>query len=876
MEIIVTHVSSDFDSFAGMIAAKKLYPDAVIILPTSINQNVRKFIALNEDSLPPLKEPNEINLNNVKKIIIIDTKFASRLGPVKELITRKNVEITIFDHHQEYEEDIKAAVKYNLNVGATTTILVNLLKKNDINFSEVEATLFLLGIHEDTGSFTYLNTSVEDLEAAAFLLSRGANLYILSKFLNLSLNDSQHSLLEKLIMNCKRIRINDKEVIISFASMDTFIEGLSVLTRKLSQIEDINVVVCWVKMKEKTYIVGRSDDREVDISKVLEIIGGGGHPQASSAVIRDLTFEEIEEKIKFSLSGNIKKSNVARDIMSYPVRVAEENESILKVGEILKKYGHSGIPILDDKKNLAGIITRKDIDQAIKHGLAHAPIKGFKSGEIITATPETSIDEIQRLMIENGIGRIPIIQKSEIIGIVTRKDILRYLQKKNINQFNENMRGNFNLSTEDSFVKEKLAVFFPADILRIFEVVSSLAYEFEYKAYLVGGMVRDFLLGIHNFDVDLVIEGDGVIFAKKLAELLKAKVDSYEKFKTAVLVLENGQHIDVASARVEYYNKPAALPEVEMGNIRQDLARRDFTINTLAISLNKNDFGSVEDFFGGRKDLAAKRIKILHKMSFVEDPTRIFRAVRFEKRLGFKMDSLTEKLARSTLEMDIMSMLTGIRIRDEIIALLSEDKPWNAVQRLFEIGALKKIGINLKVTNDFLKFIKKVLDKSLELKSYIKINPENWKILLILLMKNEMPDYLKKWCFDMKIRNKDSSIIINSAGNFEFLKNNLKNRITKKFELYKIINKIPPELLVIIAGLDGYYNKNVKYYYKNLANLKLEINGEDLKKTGLKPSKNFKIILGKLFELKIEGKLKSKEEELEKARKLIGNLDNKN
>ncbi|MCL4376822.1 MAG: CBS domain-containing protein, partial [Actinobacteria bacterium] len=817
MEIIVTHVSSDFDSFAGMVAAKKLYPNATIILPTSINQNVRKFIALNEDSLPPLKEPKEINLNTVKKIIIIDTKFASRLGPVEELVTRKNIEVIIYDHHQEYEEDIKTAVKYNRYVGATTTILVDLLKKKEINFSEIEATLFLLGIHEDTGSFTYLNTSGEDLETAAYLLSKGANLYILSKFLNLSLSNSQHVLLEKLIMNCKRIRINDKEIIISFASMDNFIEGLSVLTRKLSQIEDISVVICWVKMKEKTYVVGRSDDWEVDISKVLEIIGGGGHPQASSAVIKDRTFEEIESRIKFSLSKNIKKSGVARDIMSYPVRVADENESILKVGEILKKYGHSGIPILDDGKNLAGIITRKDIDKAIKHGLSHAPVKGFKSGGIITATPETSIDEIQRLMIENGIGRIPIMQKDEIIGIVTRKDILRYLQKKNSDRFKKNTGNNFNLNAEDFFIKEKIAVFFSTDILRIFEIVSELAFGLKYKAYLVGGIVRDFMLGIHNFDVDIVIEGDGAIFAKKLGEMLKAKVDSYEKFKTAVLVLKNGRHIDIASARVEYYDKPAALPKVEMGNIRQDLARRDFTINTLALSLNKNDFGSIQDFFGGRKDIAGKKIKILHKMSFVEDPTRIFRAVRFEKRLGFKMDSLTEKLARSTLEMDIMSELTGIRIRDEIIALLSEEKPWNAVQRLYELGALKKIGINLTVTYDFLKFVKKIMDKTLEFKKYVKANLENWRIFLIMLMKNEVPDYLKKWCFDMKIKNKDASIITDSVENFEVLKNNLENRITKKFELYKIINKIPPELSVIIAGLGGCYNKNIKYYYKNLA-----------------------------------------------------------
>ncbi len=127
------------------------------------------------------------------------------------------------------------------------------------------------------------------------------------------------------------------------------------------------------------------------------------------------------------------------------------------------------------------------------------------------------------------------------------------------------------------------------------------------RAYLVGGVVRDLLLGIPNLDIDIVIEGDGILFARKLSGILAAKVESHEKFKTAVLVLENSQHIDVASSRVEYYEKPAALPNVEPGSIRQDLARRDFTINTLALSLNRKNFGEIMDFFGGRKDLAQRK-----------------------------------------------------------------------------------------------------------------------------------------------------------------------------------------------------------------------------------------------------------------------------
>jgi len=315
MEIITTHISSDFDSFAGMIAAKKLYPHAEIILPNSINLNVRKFIAIHEDDLPDLKDFKDLNINLISKIIVIDTRIASRLGELKEIIENKKVELVIFDHHKKTKEDINYGDFFIKNYGATTTIIVEIIKKKKIKITPLEATLFLLGIFEDTGSFTFPNTSSKDFEIASFLKKQSANLFVISKFLNLSLTEDQHILLEKLITNLKKININEKEIIFSSAQTDNFIEGLSVLTRKLAQIEDVDIVFCWVKMKDKTYVVARSDDITIDISKILEAIGGGGHPQAASAVLKNISFSEIENKIISALYRNIKKPLCARNIM---------------------------------------------------------------------------------------------------------------------------------------------------------------------------------------------------------------------------------------------------------------------------------------------------------------------------------------------------------------------------------------------------------------------------------------------------------------------------------------------------------------------------------------------------------------------------------
>ena len=400
----------------------------------------------------------------------------------------------------------------------------------------------------------------------------------------------------------------------------------------------------------------------------------------------------------------------------------------------LKNTGTAGFRLLIPDGELAGIITRKDIDKAIKHGLSHAPVKGFKSHGIVTAGPGATIGDIQDMMTENGIGRVPVVSKGEILGIVTRKDVLRFLHGRDYIKYPEKYKKDFNYNFTTAQLKERLYSLFPESITQILETISAIAKEMKVNAYLVGGVVRDLLLGIPNLDIDIVIEGDGILFAKKLSGILAAKVESHEKFKTAVLVLENSQHIDVASSRVEYYEKPAALPDVEPGSIRQDLARRDFTINTLAISLNKKNFGEIMDFFGGRKDLAAKKIKVLHKMSFIEDPTRIFRAVRFEQRLGFKMDHQTEKLAISTIDMNVVSELNGIRVRDEFVTILKEADPWIALKRLYELKALKKIGLNIDIDEAFIKQVKKIGDRFEEFSAYRDKSTEIWRLILIVML----------------------------------------------------------------------------------------------------------------------------------------------
>ena len=851
MEIIVTHLSADFDSFAGMVAAKKLFPGAAIVLPTAINSNVRKFMSLYEDELPSLMEAGDIDFKDVGRLIMIDTRLKTRIGPAGQALDNPGTEVIIYDHHLKTQNDLRAKKDYSKEAGASTTILVEHIRERGLMISPLEATLFLIGIYEDTGSFTYPSTSAGDLEAAAYLIENKADLFVAQKFLNLSLSTDQHELLEKLIINYKKIKINEKEILMSRADMPHYVEGLSVLTRKLSQIEEVSIVICWTRMKEKVYVVARSDDKSVDVSRVLGPLGGGGHPQAASAVISGMGFEEIEKKIVNSLKKNIKKPLLARDIMSYPVRTISQESSISQVDRMLKKFGHSGVPIVGSTGLLAGIITRKDIDKAIKHGLSHAPVKGFKSHDMVKATPNTSIERIQNLMIKNGIGRVPIIKKQKIVGIITRKDVLRYLHGADYEQIIE---------------------LFPPGVRDILKAVSSVSRSLKANTYLVGGIVRDALLGIPNYDIDIVVEGDGIEFGQKLADKYDARLQTHQKFRTSVLVLEDGQHIDIATARVEYYKKPAALPSIESGSIKQDLARRDFTINSLALSLNKKNFGEILDYFGGRQDLKDRKIKILHKMSFIEDPTRIFRAVRFEKRLGFAMDRETENLALTTINMDIVSRLTGVRIRDELVYIFNEERPYSAIKRLYDLGALAKIGIRSNIDGIFMGAVKKVLKSYVQLKPFPGEKIKKWRLLLALLFENMDTEEIEKWCTRMKIRKKDTAPILKVWQDMDKARRQIRNPVKDNHLLYRMVSDYPAELQVIAHSWGSEYRKNIKKYFSRLSGISLEINGEDLKRLGYKPSYRFKVVLEEILALKLNRRISGREKELQKAKKLMESI----
>ncbi len=863
MDVITTHVNADFDAFASLLAAKKLYPNACVVLPGLPEPVVRDFLTMHRYILEIDKE-KDIDFSKVTRLIVVDTRSGGRIGNLRELAGKRDLTIHTYDHHPKEPSDIKADYEVFKPVGATVTIFVEILKKKQIHLTPIEATLLVLGIYEDTGSLTFSSTSPSDLDAVSFLLSCGASLNLVSDFINRQLTPDQIKVLEKMIHAAKNFVINNVSVTIIGIKLDKYIPDLALLTHKLRDMENLNVIFTIVEMIDCIHLVGRSRVSEVDVANILHEFGGGGHGTAASVTIRGATLPVIVAKLKEVLAEKIKKPLAAKILMSSPVKTIEDKMTVLESHKIMLRFEINCLPITREN-SIVGIITSKDINKAIHHGFSLFPVSGYMRRNVITINPETSLTDIQRIMLEHNIGHLPVLEGNKLIGIVTRTDLLRVLNQKLLSTGNGDThfrQSYLHVKNLKLMIEERI----PLKIRKLLIEIGKVADEMNYPVYVVGGFVRDLLLNLENFDIDIVVEGDGVIFARLLAKELQGEVQSYEKFGTAVVILKDGFKIDVATARVEFYEFPAALPKVKYGSIKQDLYRRDFTINAMAIRLNSANFGELSDFFGGQKDLGEGTIKVLYNLSFVEDPTRIIRAIRFEQRYGFRMDSDTESFIRNALNLELFDKLANQRVRDELILILSEDAPLKAIQRMNEFGILKYVHPKLKLTPG-LKTQFTNVNNTLFLFSLHLIGQkiERWFIYFLILTEGLSLDELNSLGKRLKFTRKNiENIILAKEKSSLLIKDLSKSRNLSNSTIYHKLQGLPLEILIFVMGKSKskIIKKRISDYLTKLNKLKTDINGEDLKRLGFKEGPDFKKILSNVLKAKLNGKVKNRDEEL--------------
>ena len=870
MQVILTHEQADFDAVASLLGAALLQKDASAILPSVMNRNVRNFIHIYSADLPLIKL-EVLPKGSINRVTLVDTQSLVTLKGIN-----KNTKVGVIDHHVKKDDLPNSWEFMPVTTSACTTYFVEALQEVNGSLSLVHATLLLLGIYEDTGSLSYAHTTSRDVLAVAYLLDQGASLKIATEYLNPPLSQGQREVFELLVSSMDTLNINDCRISVSAATATELDDEVSSIAHKISDLADPDGLFIFVETREGIRLVARSVTDQIDVREITQQFGGGGHERAAAALIkRDKKnasqLSELVNSFKQILPKYVKPTVTVRQIMSKKPLTISPETTAEDAHILMKNYGYEGYPVIENGQ-ISGLLTRRAVDRALSHKL-NLPASSLMDSGNIFVHPGDSLDTLQRVMADTGWGQVPVVdpKTNTVIGIATRTDLLRIIAGKNSGAAEK-----LNLAAE---MESDLA---PAR-LGLLKLISLASSNLSLPIYLVGGFARDLLLDKPGSDMDFVVEGDGILLAEALAEKYGGRVTCHRKFGTAKWHINSikkalldrfsskttldystlPSSIDLISARTEFYEKPTALPTVKSGSIKLDLHRRDFTINTMAVRLDGHHFGELYDYWGGLNDLQKGLIRVLHSLSFVDDPTRILRAIRFEQRFGFNIEERT--LALIGEAKDLLEKVSGDRIRHEIDLILEESKAPDMLARIYKLNLLQPLFENIHWDGHILrtlrKFYKEDLPEGWFAQEHQKIMPKKalGAYLLITIPASQI-NILKilRW---LRLKNHLAQMIIQTNllwHQLDSLKKLTPSQITRKLQEYSQLEIY----CVFLLCSDEQIKKILEDFALKWRWIKPFTDGITLQKRGLKTGPAYSSILNELKSAWIDNKIKTQEEEL--------------
>jgi tRNA nucleotidyltransferase (CCA-adding enzyme) len=827
---------------------------------------VRGFLNLYQEELG-LFEADELAREKLEAITLVDCQAPPSVRGIGPM-TR----VHIIDHHPLHRplpEGWSAVIEL---VGATTTLLVESLQEREEGLSVPQATLFLLGIYEDTGCLTYAGTSPRDVRAAAWLLEHGASLQIAADYLHPPLSAEQKLLFEELLQGTESHEVEGLRIVLCLGHAPPGVEEVSTLAHRLRDLLDPDVLLVLVDLGTHLQLVARSGTDQMDVANLMGPFGGGGHPRAAAAFIRGKHLEDVRRELLATLPQYVHPALRVADLYSPRPQVLPPGMSIEEAAERMQRYGYEGFPVVDNQQ-VVGLLTRRAVDRALAHGMNGALVQNLMEAGTVVVNPSDSLGRLQRLMAEHGWGQVPVVSEQDgtVIGIVTRTDLLKALTSGG--------------SSRALNVRDRLGQAIPPAHLALLRAVAEAADERGDSLYLVGGVVRDLMLGIPSLDLDVVVEGDAIGLAQSVANEYGGRVRGHQRFGTAKWLLDQGRKelarrlslpaegeaslppsLDLVSARAEFYPRPTSLPEVERGSLKLDLHRRDFTINTLAVSLNGSRWGTLYDYWGGLRDLEEKRIRVLHSLSFVDDPTRILRAIRLEQRLGFALEGRTQELIGQALS--LLHRVSGDRVRHELDSLLQEPLPEKGLARLGELRVLEQIDPGLVWSEETARCFPEVRAAEVEVSRAGKSGPTErllyYGVWFLALAPGAAERVLERLNFPRRERD-----IIAQAGRARQLLRGLP-AAAKPSQVVAVLDSLAESavwLACVLAG-PGPVGLWVRRYLDQWRTSQPVSTGEDLQRLGVPPGPRYGEILWALRAAWLDGEVNSLAQERELLQRL--------
>ncbi len=898
--LITCHSNADFDAFASLIGASLFFPEAKILFPGTQEAHLQRYIAEIAEENYTFYSAKDIDFTSITRLVVVDTRQKSRLEHAKPCFDNKNLEVIVWDHHPQTDDDIVADTLYYEEIGATSSLLVHELKAKNIEINKADATLLSIGIHMDTRSFTFDSCTLKDFEAASYLWSLGIDGTQVSHYQQTELTPSHVKALNELLESAETHEILSESIVIATTKSDDYLHDFALLAPKFMEIVSCKVFFALGLMAGKIQILARSNVKTIDVGEICSKFSGGGHSYAAAASIKNMTVGEVKDTIIKEIFMRLNGQIFANKLQSTPVISIDDDKSMNDAYTIMMRFGLKAIPIVKKgSKTCVGWISQEQAarGKVLNELTVDTRVSEYMQKNFQVVSRKANLQEIMDIIVGSRQRLLPVVdtfaldipqeelKNYPLIGVITRTDIMRLFSDENIILPMPTIAKN---SKQKNLAKSLLSTL-GDDNVQILKLAGELAEKLSYEVLLVGGFVRDLLIKQSNkqgidFDLDFVLEGDVSIFAYELAKLINGRVCEHKKFMTATILYNDknnkSQKIDIATSRLEYYEYPAALPTVEISSIKMDLYRRDFAMNAMAIRLNPNEYGVLVDFFDGQIDIRTKKIRVLHTLSFIEDPTRILRAIRFEQRYKFEIGQQADKLIFNAIDLQLLDKLSGKRIVIELDLIMKEENLFNFFKRLESYNILSAIHPLISLDTLEESFVESILNY-FEWYKKLYFEPKVDGLLLVLLAlarTAQIPEFMElikrlelsptRTAYFLKIR--AEVIALNSQ--LKVLKN--EEKIPSVF--YKLFSKVTTEtMLYLMAKLeDEEILKSLTLFLLKWRSTKADITGKDLHTLNIPRGEIYKELLDLALFAKLDDENLTREEQLKLVREKYAQLKN--
>ena len=873
MNVVATHTNPDWDAIGCLLMTRKLYPGAALIVPEPHGELLTSETTAAMLRSLRLKKAEEISFADVDRLILVGTRRPDNIGGLVALAENPDIELHLYDNHPRSPVDLEGTMEVTEKTGACVTIVLQLLLARGLKLMPDEATWALLGLFEKTGGLTLPHTTSDDFRAAAQLLDFGADLEVVATTARQAMSSDETVVLADLLRSARPQQIGRLRVVVGETAAPSDVDVHRCAAR-LHALRAGDVTIVAVTHTDAMTVFAFTRPGRGALASLAEVLHVPAEGNELTAIITGRkTGDVLKELVDAAMIGQ-QRNTCAADLMSPPDSLPPS----LTVEQAARRFvmgRESTMLVADETGKPAFLLSLTDATCALHHGLGPLPVTQLAFEEQLDVLPASAtVPELFPVVRDIRQAIFPVMSESRFVGLLSRETVLRATADEFFVADTDQTPTPQTTAGADKRYAATMRKLLRPDAHETVVQIAAQSEALETRAFLVGGVVRDLLLGRGNQDLDVVVEGDAAALAHAFAEAVGGRVVEHEQFGTATAYGPAGS-VDFAGARREWYDEPGALPSVEAASLDEDLARRDFSINAMALALHPSEWGHLIDPFDGRRDLLAGRMRVLHPLSFVEDPTRLFRGARFAQRFGFRFSAHTDRLYDEAVAGGYVNRVEPARLWKEMQLVFGEEDAAAVLVVLTERGVLAGIHPSFAVDDQSAKTLTRAqatISWYRRLDDVAAVSATHfWLAVLTLTMS---PAEKAEWAPGLPLAENTMSEIAELQDAAVALRERLVKRpphLTS--QLAALREQAPPAaLLATVFDDQDIASQNVKAYFSSLARIKPELTGDDLVKMGLEPGPVFKQILDEVRDAKLDGKVDGKMEELRLAKQIWARL----